>query len=103
MGGAGPVSSSGSVPSAHTVTTTASTILAANANRLEAIVVNTSTVPILLGLGQTPTATAYDVALSACTVTNDGSGGVYVSDIWKGAIEGIVATGSGVAVVTELS
>jgi hypothetical protein len=98
-----PVSSTSSAPAAQTVTSTSASILAANANRLECTIVNTGIVPIFIGLGKVPTATAYHIALSPCSVANDGTGGVYVSDIWKGAVNAIVASTSGTVCVAELT
>ena len=99
-----PVSSTTSnVPSQQTVTSTSGQILATNSSRKECTVVNTGTVAVYLGLGRTPTSTAYHVALSACTSANDGTGGTYTSDIWKGAINAITASTSGTVVITELT
>lgn len=78
-------------------------ILNSNANRKEAIVVNTGTTVIFLGFGQTPTTSAYHVALGACTLANDGTGGTYTSDMWKGAINAIGSAGGGTVCVTELT
>jgi hypothetical protein len=90
-------------PSAQTVTSTSGSVLASNTSRKELRVTNTGTVAVYLGLGQTPTATAYHVALSPCTSGNDGTGGGYTSDLWKGAVNAIVASTSGTVVVTELT
>jgi hypothetical protein len=100
-------SQTANAPSQQSVSGTFSSILAANANRKECIIVNTGTATVYLGLGQTPTATAYHIALSPCTVANDGTGGVYISDIWLGAINAIVGTVSppvsGTVCATELT
>jgi hypothetical protein len=90
------------------ITGVSSQILAANPNRKEVLVVNTGVVPVYLGLGQTPSTLAYHVPLSACIVANDGTGGVYASDLWTGTINAIcAATGSppvdGSLCVTELT
>src|SRR5271166_2195759 len=90
-------------PSQQTVTSSSASVLAANNSRRELRVTNTGTVAVYLGLGQTPTATAYHVALAACTGANDGTGGSYTSDVWKGAVNAIVASTSGTVVVTELT
>jgi hypothetical protein len=97
-----PSSTTSNSPAQQSVTSTSSQILATNASRKEMTIVNTGTTAIYLGLGQTPTTTAYHVALSACTSANDGTGGTYTSDIWKGAVNAICAT-SGTVVVTELT
>lgn len=97
-----PPSVNSNAPAQTAVAAVSVTVLASNTARHECIVVNTGTTILYLGLGQTPTATAYHVALSACAVANDGTGGVYVSDVWKGAINAIGSAGGGTCVVTEL-
>lgn len=99
----GPTSSTATAPAATTVTSTSGSILATNANRKEVTVVNTGTVVVFLAFGQTPTSSAYHVALAACSSGNDGTGGTYTSDMWKGAINAIVASTSGTVCVTELT
>lgn len=96
-------SSTASAPSVQAVGTSSGSILATNAARKEAIIVNTGTTILYLGLGQVPTNTAYHIALAACTIANDGSGGTFVSDLWKGAINAISSAVSGAVVVTELT
>jgi hypothetical protein len=98
-----PSSSTATAVATTTVTSTSSAILAANAVRKECIVQNTNTFVVYLGLGKVPTATAYHVALKGCTAANDGTGGIYDSTVWKGAINAIVASTSGDVVVTELT
>lgn len=95
-------SSTANAPSAQNVGTSSASILAANASRKECMVVNTGVNAIYLGLGQTPTATAYHVALSPCLTANDGTGGTYISDLWTGAINAIGAA-AGTVVVTEMT
>jgi hypothetical protein len=89
------------VPAQTSVGTVSGLILAANTKRKECIVINSDTTIIYLGLGQTPSATAYHVALSACSTANDGTGGVFVSDLWKGAINAIGSASGGHVCVTE--
>jgi hypothetical protein len=97
-------STTASAPASTPVTSTSSSILAANSSRLEVTIVNTGTVPVYLGLnGKTPTSSAYHIALSPCTTAGDGTGGTYVSDSIKGAINAITASTSGSVVVTELT
>ena len=98
-----PISSTASATALQTVTSTSATIIAANALRLECVVVNTGIYTVYLGLGQVPTATAYHIALPHCTVAHDGTGGVYVTDIFKGAINAIVASTSGSVCCVELT
>jgi hypothetical protein len=98
-----PASSTASSPAQTSVGTSSSSILASNSARKEVIVVNTGTTILYLGLGQTPTTSAYHVALSPCATANDGTGGTYVSDLWKGAINAIGSGSGGTCVVTELT
>jgi hypothetical protein len=86
-----------------TVGTSSSAILNANSSRKECTVVNTGTTYIYLGLGQTPSGTAYHIALAKCTTANDGTGGTWTSDMWKGAINAISSASGGTVVVTELT
>src|SRR5690242_13857613 len=90
-------------PSRQSVANTAGQIAGANASRAELIIVNVGTVPVLLALGQTPTASAYHVALTPCTTADDGTGGSFVCDYWTGAVQAIVASGTGAVCVTELT
>jgi hypothetical protein len=85
------------------VTSSSSAVLAANTARREVTVVNTDVVVVYLGLGQVPTATTYHVALSPCATAHDGTGGSYISDVWKGAINAIVASTGGHVAVTEMT
>lgn len=85
------------------VTSTSSAVLAANTARRELIIVNTDIVAVYLGLGQTPTASAYHVVLKPCSTAHDGSGGSFVSDLFKGAVNAIVASTGGHVSVTELT
>jgi hypothetical protein len=97
-----PTSNTSSSPAQQTVGSSASQILVANGGRLEVRVVNTGTTAVYLAFGKTPSSTAYAVALSACSVANDGTGGVWVSDLWKGNVNAISGT-SGTVCVTELT
>lgn len=96
-------STTAGAPANTSVTSTSSTALAANVARRECTIVNTDVVVVYLGLGQVPTATAYHIALTPCTVAHDGTGGTYTTDLWKGAINAIVASTSGHVSVTELT
>lgn len=88
----------------QTVGTSSGSILASNTSRKRAIVTNVGIFPIYLGLGQTPTTAAYHVALSACSNSaDDGSGGVYVLDIWDGAINAICGNAAGAVSVVEMT
>jgi hypothetical protein len=85
------------------VTSTSSTVLASNVARREFTIINTDIVPIYIGLGQTPTATAYHIVLRPCTVAHDGTGGSYTSDMWKDGVNAIVASTTGHVAITELT
>jgi hypothetical protein len=95
-------SSTSSSPAATSVSNTSGSILASNASRKECVVANTGTTPVYLGLGQAPTTSAYHICLAACATANDGTGGIFTSDIWVGAINAICSV-SGTVVVTELT
>lgn len=99
----GAASSTSSSPLQQAVGTSSVNLLSANAARREVIVVNTGTTVLYLGLGQTPTNTAYHVALKACGSANDGTGGVYISDLFSGQINAIGSAVSGTVVVCELT
>jgi hypothetical protein len=96
-------STTAGAPANTAVTSTSSAVLAANVARREALITNTDTVVVYVGLGQVPTATAYHVALRPCTVAHDGTGGSFVTDIWKGAINAIVASTTGHIAIAELT
>lgn len=85
------------------VGTSSVNVLSSNTARREVIIQNTDTTVIYIGLGQTPTSTTYHVALKACSSANDGTGGVYVSDLWTGQINAISSATGGHVVVTELT
>lgn len=85
------------------VTSVSSAALAANTARREFMIINTDVVTVYIGLGQVPTATAYHFALKPCTLAHDGTGGSFVSDVWKGAVNAIVASTSGHVAITELT
>ena len=93
-----------SAPAQTAQSTTAAQVLASNARRRQVIVQNTGTTVIKLVLGTgTPTQTAYTVALGACAAANDGTGGVFVSDVWRGAVQAISNAAGGTLVVTEIT
>jgi hypothetical protein len=81
----------------------AGVILAANDNRKGLIIVNTGTTIIYLGLGKTPTVTAYHYPLGACSIADDGKGGQYFDDSWTGAVSAIGSAGGGTIVITEIT
>jgi hypothetical protein len=99
----GPTSTTANAPSQVAVGTSSVVALASNASRKECTIVNTGTTVLFLGLAQTPTNTAYHIALSPCATANDGTGGTYTTDIFKGAINAIGSAVSGTCVVVELT
>lgn len=79
-------------------------LLFANPNRKELFIVNRGTSIIYIGLGSNPTSTQYHLALPACSSADDGTGGVFISDIWQGDVYGICGAAlSSNACVTELT
>lgn len=90
-------------PAQTTVNATAAQLLAANGSRRGLIVQNTGATVIYLGLGTaTVTASAYHVALAACTNANDGLGGIYLDESWTGAVQAISSADGGTCVVGEV-
>lgn len=91
------------VPAQTSVGAGAGQIIAANEARRGLIIQNTGTTIIYITLGSTaPTTTAYHVALRACSVANDGNGGIYNDDAWTGAVQAIGSAGGGSVVITEV-
>lgn len=84
-------------------TTSASPILLLDQNldRQELLIQNVSVQVVYIGLGFPPTNTNYSIALLACGVAHDGSGGVLATDIWKGAVYAIGAAAGGAIALTE--
>lgn len=61
-------------------------LLLENRSRKEFIIVNVGTGALVIGFGFFPTPTNYSIPLQACGVANDGTGGIAISDAWKGAV-----------------
>jgi hypothetical protein len=79
-------------------TTLSTTILASNANRLNATIYNESTSVLYLRFGATATNTQYTVQLAA--------GAYYelpVARVYTGVLDGIWVAANGAAMVTELT
>lgn len=80
----------------------------ANSSRKELILVNTSTDFVYVSLGQppqpgnSPSPFAYSFVLAPCQAADDGSGGVWISDIWQGTIFLSSFSGAGVVNFTEM-
>lgn len=84
--------------------TSADLILSANPLRKGFTIQNTGTTIIKLSLGATnPTQTAYHIALSACSVADDGLGGYYSDDTFIGDVRAISSAGGGTLVYLEVS
>lgn len=95
--------SSASTAAQTSVSNVAGQILAANGGRKGLIIQNTGTTIIYLVLGAgTPTTSVYHVALKACSVANDGNGGIYNDDAWVGAVQAIGSGIGGSVVITEV-
>lgn len=94
----------------RTVVTTAAVVelLAINTSRKQFLVQNADILPIHLVLGPgDPTVSVHHVTLKACTNANDGTGGSFISDLWKGQVRAIaqqvLLVTSGAVVVTEFT
>lgn len=69
-----------------------------NSSRREIMLVNVGIVAIYIGYGFPPTSTNYSVALVACSSPNDGTGGIWINDSWKGPVFVLAGGASGGAV-----
>lgn len=99
-----PKASTVSAAAQTTQGTTAAQVLAANSARKQFMIQNTGTTVLKFRLDATdPTQTVYHFALSACASADDGTGGVYVSDLYTGVVKAISATSGGTMVITEIS
>lgn len=77
-----------------------------NPSRKELFLINTSTDIIYIGLGYAPSFNgnggSYSFALAPClSAKDDGTGGIFVSDMWQGPIFAVSATGNGLLCFTE--
>lgn len=77
-------------------------ILLDNPNRTELVVTNLGTTHIYLGFGRVPTTTSYDFALAVAGVANDGTGGVWITDQYTGAVYAISDGAGGSIAIKEL-
>jgi hypothetical protein len=74
-------------PAVITVGTTVEPLFKANPNRQEFLVQNIDTVVVYLIFTKNKGSNVvYHVALSGCTAADDGTGGSYISDLWKGDV-----------------
>lgn len=84
--------------------TTAAQVIASNSSRKQFMIQNTGTTVLKFRLDSTdPTQTVYHFALQACAGADDGSGGVYVSDLYTGVVKAISSASGGTMVITEIS
>lgn len=89
-------------PSLVNVTTTATTIVGANPNRLTVQIQNHGTVPVLLKIGGNPTTSDYHMILTPASATRLGDGGVYGTATSLLSIVGITESSTAnVSVVEE--
>lgn len=93
-----------SVAAQGTISTVAGQAIGANAVRKRLMIQNTGATILRLVFGSgTPTQTVYHVALTACTLSDDGTGGIYFDDAWTGAVQIISSAPGGTYVLTEIS
>ena len=84
-------------PAINTVSlgTFASPTFAANTSRKSFWVQNVGTRVVYLGLGATPSATAYHFALASGTLAHSGNGGIYFDSEWVGTVTAIADAATG--------
>jgi hypothetical protein len=93
---------SASTAAQTTVNDSAAVIVSANHKRKGLLIVNTGTTIVYLAMGTgDPSATVYHVALAACAVANDGTGGSWSDDTWIGPVRAISSAAGGKIVITE--
>lgn len=93
-----------SAPAQTAVGVVSGEVAAANTARRRVMIQNTGTTVIKLNLGGVAvTQTAYHVALPACAVADDGTGGTYIDEMWNGAIQAISSGAGGTIVVTVVT
>jgi len=96
-------------PARTTVTTTVVVVLlTANEARKQFIIQNTDILPMHIAFGaNNPSVSEHHITLKACTNANDGTGGSFVSDMWKGEVraiaEQVLTITSGAVTVTEFT
>lgn len=96
--------SSVNTPAQTAVGGTAGSILMANDQRGRLKIQNTGTTIIYIALGTVnPTVTVYHTALAACTIANDGTGGILIDDGWTGEVRAIGSGAGGSVVIEETS
>lgn len=93
-----------STPAQTSIGTTAAVVLALNHKRKGLFIQNTGTTVIKLAFGGTnPTQTVYHMALAACTVADDGTGGAYSDDATTEEVRAISSAAGGTFVIAEFT
>jgi len=97
------------VPARTTVTTTVVVVLLTEDEaRKQFIIQNTDVLPIHIAFGANdPSVNDHHITLKACDVIDDGTGGSFISDMWKGEVRAIAGpvllTTTGAVTVTEFT
>ena len=90
-------------PTQVSVGTVAGLVMQPNHHRKECVIINTGVTPIYLGFGTVLPTAVNGLPLSPCSnYAGDGTGGSFISDIWKGAIYAISTTSAGVVTQMEM-
>lgn len=93
-----------STPAQTTIGAAAAAVVARNEKRKGLVIQNTGTTILKFNYGTTdPTQTVYHFALKACSVADDGTGGVWLDDNWIGPVRGISSAGGGTFVLLEVT
>ena len=80
-------------------------VLFLNKARKQWVLQNTGTTVIFVKLGNPPNAGTtldYSFALPPCTAADDGTGGLIIDDLWKGAVFVTSKTAGGIVHITEM-
>lgn len=89
-------------PAQTVIGTTAALVLSADQKSKGVFVQNTGTTVVKLAFGATnPTQSVYHVALAACSVADDGSGGAYSDDAYTGEVRAISSASGGTFVIAR--
>lgn len=81
---------------------TPTTIVDENINRMNLLIQNQGTVPIIIKAGgTTPSTSDYNFVLAPSTALRQGDGAVYTTTTFKGTLKGIVETSTSVISVHE--
>lgn len=86
------------------VATSGTALMAANASRHRLMVQNSGIIPVRLALSTSlPTATAYHVSLNSASAADNGTGGTYIDEMWRGGVSAITSAAGGTVVLMELT